>query len=81
MGILANVLLLPLAPLQGMVWLARLLQDLAANELDDPRALKARLHEAEEACRRGEISPDELERIEEAVFHRLRAARPTGGIA
>ncbi|HEV2756744.1 MAG TPA: gas vesicle protein GvpG [Actinomycetota bacterium] len=69
----ANVLLLPLLPLQGMVWLARLLEDMAANELDAPRALRARLHEAEEACRRGEIASEELERIEEAVFQRLRA--------
>lgn len=79
MGFFSNVLLLPLAPLQGMVWLARLLQELAERELNDPEVLRARLHEAEEAHRRGEISAQELDRIEEVVFTELMAMQQTRG--
>ena len=82
MGFVSSVLLLPLAPLQGMVWLARLLQEIAEKELNDPETLRARLHEAEEAHRRGEISADELERIEEVVFDQMMASNgPSGGVA
>ncbi len=79
MGFLSNVVLLPLAPVQGVLWVARLLQDLAANELDDPALLRSKLAEAEETHRRGEISAQELERLEEAVFSRLMAMQRTRG--
>lgn len=81
MGFLSNVLLLPLAPVQGVLWVARLLQELAQNEAGDPEVLRAKLHEAEEAHRRGDISAAELEQIEEAVFTRLmEMQRSRGGV-
>lgn len=81
MGWLATAVLLPLAPVQGMVWLARLLQEIAENELDDPAALRSKLHEAEEAHRRGDISRDELDRIQEVVFEQLVGTdRVDGGV-
>lgn len=79
MGFLSNVLLLPLAPLRGVLWVAQLLQDLAANELNDPGLLQAKLREAEDAHRRGEISAEELARIEDVVFTRLVTMQQTGG--
>ena len=82
MGFVAGVLMLPLAPLHGMVWLARLLQEIAEKELNDPETLRARLYEAEEAHRRGEISGSELERIEEVVFDQMMATNGhSGGVA
>lgn len=79
MGFVSNVLLLPLAPVQGVLWVARLLQELAENELDDPDVLRSRLHEAEEAHRRGEISAQELEQVEDAVFSQLMTMQRTRG--
>lgn len=79
MGILGQVVLLPFAPVHGLVWLARLLHEMAANELDDPEVLRARLRDAEEAHRRGEISDHELSLIEDAIFERLMPARGAGG--
>ena len=79
MGWLGSVLLLPLAPLQGMVWLARLLEEIAQKELTDPDVLRSRLREAEDAHRRGEISEEELEQIEEVVFGQLMAVQGTRG--
>lgn len=71
MGFLSNVLLLPLAPVRGVLWVAQLLEELASNELNDPELLRSRLREAEDAHRRGEISDEELDRIEDAVFTQL----------
>lgn len=79
MGMLSNVLLLPLAPVRGVLWLGTFLQELADNELNDPGILRSKLREAEEAHRRGEISAEELERVEEAVFTQLMAMEKTRG--
>jgi hypothetical protein len=79
MGFLSNVVLLPLAPVQGVLWVARLLQELAANEVNDPALLRGRLHEAEEAHRRGAISDAELAEVEDAIFTRLMATQQTRG--
>lgn len=79
MGWLANVLLLPLAPVQGVVWVARLLAELAENEASDPETLRSKLREAEGAYRRGDISAEELERVEEAVFARLMNVQGSPG--
>jgi Gas vesicle protein G len=79
MGLFANVLLFPMAPLHGLVWLARLLQEIADKELGDPEVLRSRLREAEEAHRRGEISEYELNRIEDVVFDRLMTVQQGQG--
>ena len=79
MGFLSTVLLLPLAPVQGVLWVAQMLADLARNELDDPALLRSRLYEAEEAHRRGEITAEELDRVEDAIFTRLMALQQTRG--
>lgn len=71
MGLFSNVLLLPLAPLRGVLWVAQLLANLAESELNDPELLRAKLREAEDAHRRGAITDEELARIEDAVFTRL----------
>ncbi len=82
MGFLSNVLLLPLAPVHGVLWVARLLAELAENETSDPEVLRSKLREAEEAFHRGEISSDELDRIEDTVFEQLVSVpRSRGGVA
>lgn len=79
MGFLSNVLLLPLAPLRGVLWVAQLLESLAANELSDPNVLRSKLREAEDAHRRGEITAEELDRIEDAIFTRLTTMQRVPG--
>ncbi|MDQ3878880.1 MAG: gas vesicle protein GvpG [Actinomycetota bacterium] len=80
MGILGRVLLLPLLPLEGMVWLARLLEELGDRELNDPTVLRERLDEAERAHRAGEIGDNELAEIERVILDRLFATRNAGGM-
>ncbi|HYP22710.1 MAG TPA: gas vesicle protein GvpG [Actinomycetota bacterium] len=81
MGLFSNVLLLPLAPVRGVLWVAQVLADVASKELNDPQTLRARLREAEDAHRRGEISAEDLDRIEDAVFSQLVALQQRGGVS
>lgn len=71
MGLLRRVVTLPLAPLEGMVWLATVLERVAQEELSDPARLRAVLDEAEAAHARGELTDEELASVEDAVLDRL----------
>ena len=70
MGILRRLVLLPLAPVEGVVWLARTVQDVAERELHDPERLRAELEAAENAHRRGELTDDELAAIQDELLAR-----------
>ena len=71
MGLFTGLLLLPLAPVRGTIWIAERLLEEAERELNDPAAIERRLAEAERAHERGEISEDELADIEDALLRRL----------
>jgi hypothetical protein len=74
-GIFTGLLLLPLAPLRGTIWLAEQLAAIAEEELNDERAIRRLLVEAELALEAGELTPEEHERIEDELLERLDAAR------
>ncbi len=71
MGLLRRVVTLPLAPVEGVLWVARVLQQVAEEELSDPSRLRAVLDEAEAAHARGELTDEELAQIEQEVLDRL----------
>jgi hypothetical protein len=71
MGILTGLVLLPLAPVRGTIWIAEQLAEYAARELDDEAAVRRLLLEAEAALERGELTEDEYERIEDELLDRL----------
>lgn len=75
MGIFTGILLLPLAPLRGTIWLAEQLAAVAEEELNDERAVRRLLVEAELALDAGELTPEEHERVEDELLERLEAAR------
>lgn len=75
MGIFTGLLLLPLAPLRGTIWLAEQLAAIAEEELNDERTVKRLLVEAELALESGQISAAEHERIEDELLERLDAIR------
>jgi hypothetical protein len=75
MGFLTGILLLPLAPLRGTIWLAERLAEVAEGELDDEAAFKRLLVEAEIAFESGELSEAEYEQVEEDLLERLELAR------
>jgi hypothetical protein len=69
--LISGLLLLPLAPVRGTVWIAERLLEEAERELDDPAAIERRLADAEAAHERGELTDDELADIEDELLRRL----------
>ena len=78
MGILTGLLLLPLAPVRGTLWLAERLADQAAAELDDEARVRRLLVEAELALDRGELSLADFEAVEDELLERLEQTRDGG---
>ena len=75
MGLFTGILLLPLAPLRGTIWVAEKLAEQAARELDDEVVVRRLLAEAELDLERGELTVDEFEQIEDELLERLELAR------
>jgi hypothetical protein len=71
MGLFSNVLLLPLAPVRGVLWVAETLQSVAEEQLNDPQRLRDTLREAEAAHARGDLSAADLAEVEQYVLDRL----------
>jgi hypothetical protein len=75
MGLLSGLVLLPLAPLRGTIWIAERLAEYAEEQLDDERAVRRLLVEAEAALEAGELSEAEFDRIEDELLDRLELAQ------
>jgi hypothetical protein len=75
MGLISGLLLLPLAPARGTVWIAERVQDQAEAELYDEDAIRQQLMELETLHEAGEIDDEELALAEDALVERLVAAR------
>ena len=74
MGLFTGLLLLPLAPLRGTVWVAEQIAEEAARQMDEGRTIRRQLAEAELRYERGELTVEELEEIEDELLERLRLA-------
>ncbi|MFL5955045.1 MAG: gas vesicle protein GvpG [Gaiellaceae bacterium] len=74
MGIFTGLLLLPLAPLRGTIWIAERLAEQAERELDEETSVRRLLLEAEAALERGELSEAEYEEIEDELLERLETS-------
>jgi hypothetical protein len=79
MGLISGLLTLPLAPVRGVVGLAKILEAEAEDQLYDESSIMAALMELEVARETGEYSEDEIEESENALVERLIALRGTGG--
>ncbi|MGW7080439.1 gas vesicle protein GvpG [Streptomyces sp. BA2] len=78
MGLISGILLLPLAPIRGVGWVADRLIEAAEAELYSPDAVRARLAALNEALDQGDIDLDQFEREEEHLLDLLerRPYRP-----
>ena len=81
MGFLTGLILLPLAPLRGTIWLAEKLAEVAERELDDEATVRRLLVEAEIAFESGELTEAEYELVEDELLERLEVARERGAVA
>ena len=79
MGLLTLPLRLPLLPLQGVIRLAELIGDEAERQLNDPARIRQELEEAQRLWAAGDISDEELARIQNEVTGRLVGPVELGG--
>jgi len=75
MGLFTGILLAPLAPVRGTIWLAEQLAEQAAREVDEEATVRRLLAEAESDLERGVLTEDEFEQIEDGLLDRLEHAR------
>lgn len=79
MGLLKEILLLPLAPVRGTVWIADRVAQEAERQFNDPRAVRARLAALHRAVDEGSIDEAAFEAEEERLLRLLE--RPAHGVA
>lgn len=75
MGLFTGLLLLPLAPLRGTIWIAERLMEYAEEELGDEAMARRLLAEAELAYEAGDLSEAEYEAVEDELLERLELLR------
>jgi gas vesicle protein GvpG len=77
-GLISGVLLLPLAPVRGVEWVAGRLLDAAEQEWSDPSAVRARLAALNRALEEGTVSEEDFEREEERLLDLVEQEHPLG---
>ncbi|MGX1510095.1 gas vesicle protein GvpG [Streptomyces collinus] len=77
MGLISEVLLLPLAPVRGGAWAIRQVLDEAERIYYDPATVRAELARLEEQLEAGEITEEEFDRQEDGLLDRLEIATRT----
>lgn len=82
MGLLTQLLTLPLAPVRGTVWVLDQVLLAAEREFYDPEPIQAQLAELERQLLDGRIGPEEFDAREDELLDRLewlQARRPAQG--
>jgi hypothetical protein len=74
-GLISGLLLLPLAPVRGTVWIAEKIYEQAESEFYDERTIRAQLMEIDRAREAGEIDEQTAAEAEDMLVERLIAAR------
>ncbi|MGE9693361.1 MULTISPECIES: gas vesicle protein GvpG [unclassified Streptomyces] len=76
MGLVGGVLLLPLAPVRGVAWVAGQIADEAERRLYSPAAVRARLAALNSAFEAGEIDEAAFEAEEDHLLGLLESRSP-----
>jgi hypothetical protein len=74
MGLLSNLLLLPLAPVRGAFWVIGQVADAAEREFYGPAVIRRELLELSREFDAGAISAEEFDRREDELLDRLAIA-------
>ncbi|MET7617931.1 gas vesicle protein GvpG [Streptomyces sp. NPDC005408] len=75
MGLLTQLLTLPLAPVRGAVWVVDRVLEAAENEYYDPAPVQRELAELERQLVAGDIDEETFERREDELLDRLEEIR------
>lgn len=78
MGVIKGLLLLPLAPVRGTIWVAEQLAEEAERQMDPRAATRRALLELEAQHAAGEIDDEEFDRLEDELLQAL-ATTTSGG--
>ncbi|GAA2728683.1 gas vesicle protein GvpG [Streptomyces nogalater] len=78
MGLIGEVLMLPLAPVRGSAWAVRQVLREAERIYYDPATVRAELARLEEQLEAGEITEEEFDRREDELLDRLETALHSG---
>ncbi|WP_033825637.1 gas vesicle protein GvpG [Kitasatospora sp. MBT63] len=71
MGLITQILTLPLAPVRGAVWVAERIQEAAEQQYYDPAPVERELAELEQALLAGDIDEETFDRREDQLLDRL----------
>jgi len=71
-GLISGLLLLPLAPVRGVAWMADRLATEAERQLTDEGAIREQLSALAAANDRGEISDDEYDAMEDRLLRLMQ---------
>ena len=72
MGLISGLVLLPLAPVRGVAWMADRLATEAERQLTDEGAIREQLSALAAANDRGEISDDEYDAMEDRLLRLMQ---------
>jgi uncharacterized membrane protein len=72
--VITNVLLLPLAPVRGVTWVAGVVADEAERQMAESASPSRALEELAAAVANGEISQEEAEAREAEIIERMLAS-------
>jgi hypothetical protein len=75
LGLITEILILPLAPVRGVGWVVDKLVSVAEQEAYDPAPVQEELANLERDRTAGRIDEEEFARREEALLHRLQEIR------
>ena len=78
MGLISEVLLLPLAPVRGSAWVIGQVLHEAERLYYDPATVRAELAQLEKQLEAGEIDDEEFDRREDELLDRLETGLRTG---
>ncbi|MFD7986641.1 gas vesicle protein GvpG [Kitasatospora indigofera] len=75
MGLLTQILTLPLAPVRGTLWVLERVVETAENEYYDPAPVEQELADLERALLAGQIDEEAFDRREDELLDRLDEIR------
>lgn len=79
MGLISGLLLWPLAPIRGVVWVGEKVQEEAERQWSDPAVINAALMDIEAMRESGDITEEEADAREEELVQRLLGSSTDSG--